>query len=83
MAAIPRAEYPRPQFVRQTWMNLNGIWEFEMDPGCSGEAPGLPAERFTEKTTQSGAWKQAEARNAFDQALRGFFVFGEYGIIFA
>ena len=37
----PRPEYPRPQFVRKDWMNLNGSWQFEMDPGCSGEARGL------------------------------------------
>jgi beta-galactosidase/beta-glucuronidase len=33
---IPRPEYPRPQMVRQEWINLNGIWEFEMDHGKSG-----------------------------------------------
>ena len=37
----PRPEYPRPQFVRKDWMNLNGSWQFETDPGCSGEARGL------------------------------------------
>jgi beta-galactosidase/beta-glucuronidase len=26
-----RSEYPRPQFVRQRWQNLNGEWEFEFD----------------------------------------------------
>jgi len=31
-----RAEYPRPQFVREEWMNLNGEWEFEFDYGKSG-----------------------------------------------
>ncbi len=34
--SIPRPEYPRPQFVRKGWLNLNGSWEFEMDPGRSG-----------------------------------------------
>ena len=34
---IPRPEYPRPQFVRKDWMNLNGEWEFEQDPGVSGK----------------------------------------------
>ena len=38
---IPRAEYPRPQMVRQEWINLNGRWEFEIDSGLSGEARGL------------------------------------------
>ena len=28
---IPRPEYPRPQFVRDKWINLNGMWEFFMD----------------------------------------------------
>lgn len=38
---IPRPEHPRPQFVRQDWLNLNGEWEFAEDPGKSGEARGL------------------------------------------
>lgn len=33
---MPRAEYPRPQFRREDWMCLNGIWEFEVDHGDSG-----------------------------------------------
>ncbi|NLU52191.1 MAG: glycoside hydrolase family 2 [Clostridiaceae bacterium] len=28
---IPRNEYPRPQFVRENWTNLNGEWEFSFD----------------------------------------------------
>ncbi|OCT11772.1 glycoside hydrolase family 2 [Paenibacillus pectinilyticus] len=31
MSNQPRAEYPRPQFVRDSWMNLNGEWQFEYD----------------------------------------------------
>lgn len=26
-----RQEYPRPQLVRQDWLNLNGEWDFEFD----------------------------------------------------
>ena len=33
---IPRPEYPRPQFVRDGWMNLNGQWDFLFDFGNSG-----------------------------------------------
>lgn len=29
--SIPRPEYPRPQFVRERWMNLNGQWQFSFD----------------------------------------------------
>ena len=28
---ITRNEYPRPQFVRENWINLNGEWEFSFD----------------------------------------------------
>ncbi|ALC89445.1 glycoside hydrolase family 2 [Bacillus sp. FJAT-18017] len=28
---VPRNEYPRPQFVRKEWMNLNGEWDFAFD----------------------------------------------------
>ena len=38
---LPRPEYPQPQFVRKNWMNLNGIWDFEMDQSKSGEQRGL------------------------------------------
>jgi len=39
--SIPRPEYPRPQFTRPEWLNLNGEWQFEMDPGDSGLERGL------------------------------------------
>ncbi len=37
---IPRPEYPRPQFVREDWINLNGTWTFEFDFGHSGRDAG-------------------------------------------
>ncbi len=39
--SIPRPEYPRPQFVRKQWMNLNGEWQFEIDHGDTGLERGL------------------------------------------
>ena len=38
---IPRPEHPRPQFVRDEWLNLNGEWEFEIDAGDTGAERGL------------------------------------------
>lgn len=38
---IPRPEHPRPDIMREKWLNLNGNWGFEMDPGASGEAREL------------------------------------------
>lgn len=34
--ALPRAEYPRPQFERQDWVNLNGEWSYTFDFVGSG-----------------------------------------------
>ena len=33
---IPRPEYPRPQFERTDWINLNGEWTYTFDFGASG-----------------------------------------------
>jgi len=38
---IPRPEYPRPQFVREPWLNLNGTWTYAFDPGKSGMQRGF------------------------------------------
>ena len=38
MTNIPRPEYPRPQFVRDEWLNLNGTWTCEFDFSRSGQA---------------------------------------------
>lgn len=35
--AVPRPEYPRPDFRRKTWLNLNGEWDFAYDPEGVGE----------------------------------------------
>lgn len=32
-----RQEYPRPQFRRNTWINLNGEWDFTIDQALTGE----------------------------------------------
>lgn len=34
---IPRPEYPRPQFERTEWINLNGTWTYEFDLSNSGK----------------------------------------------
>lgn len=31
MNIIPRNEYPRPNFMRDNWFSLNGIWDFSFD----------------------------------------------------
>ena len=34
--SVPRPEHPNPQFERENWLNLNGVWEFEIDNSKSG-----------------------------------------------
>jgi len=46
---IPRPEYPRPQFVRSQWLNLNGEWQFEIDHGDSGLERGLLTRELHER----------------------------------
>ena len=38
---IPRSEHPKPQFRRDSWVNLNGTWAFEIDQSRSGEYRNL------------------------------------------
>ena len=56
-------DYPRPQFIRKEWTNLNGEWEFRMDDQNEGEKErwfeGLKQSRkiqvpFTCETQMSG-----------------------------
>ena len=37
---LPRPEYPRPQFRRSDWVNLNGEWAFAFDVEDAGLARG-------------------------------------------
>lgn len=40
LTLVPRPEYPRPQFVRSLWLNLNGEWEFGFDDADEGITRG-------------------------------------------
>jgi len=39
-AQTPRPEYPRPQFERTGWVNLNGKWSYSFDFGQTGNQKG-------------------------------------------
>ena len=50
--STPRPEYPRPQFERSEWINLNGTWTFQFDFGNSGKDRQLQsAEKFSKNIT--------------------------------
>jgi hypothetical protein len=38
--ALP--EYPRPQLVRQSWQNLNGLWDFAIRPRTAPQPDAFP-----------------------------------------
>lgn len=52
-ARIPRPEHPRPQFYRDSWLNLNGPWNFAFDFQKAGlrENWQEQPERFDRKIT--------------------------------
>jgi beta-galactosidase/beta-glucuronidase len=66
---VNRPEYPRPQLVREQWLNLNGAWEFEFDDNRigDGEQWGLGARGFS---------KQIQVPFAYQSRLSGI---GETG----
>ena len=39
---LPRSEYPRPILTRPNWLNLNGIWDFEVDEENRGYQEDWP-----------------------------------------
>jgi beta-galactosidase/beta-glucuronidase len=43
MTELPRPEYPRPQFRREPWINLNGQWTYVFDFGQSGRERNFQA----------------------------------------
>ncbi|MDB6080529.1 MAG: glycoside hydrolase family 2 [Akkermansiaceae bacterium] len=55
-------EYPRPQLVREKWLNLNGIWAFK-DSASSGPPQEWPEKilvPFPIQSALSGVMKQVE-----------------------
>jgi beta-galactosidase/beta-glucuronidase len=48
--SVPRHEYPRPQFERSEWLNLNGSWNFEFDDLNKGvEEKWIEGHDFSQK----------------------------------
>lgn len=69
-----RKDYPRPQFVRDNWENLNGTWDFGFDDGNVGERErwyeSFPGDReirvpFTYETKKSGIGDETRHDNVW------------------
>lgn len=95
--SIPRPEHPRPDFERKAWQNLNGKWQFALDPTRCGLEKGwatgvdLPMEinvPFCPESRLSGLsltdfLGSVWYRRAFrvDGALRGRRLFIHFGAV--
>ncbi|MBD3385500.1 glycoside hydrolase family 2 [candidate division KSB1 bacterium] len=56
--SLPLAEHPRPDFMRQQWLNLNGQWRFAFDPNDTGttESWYVKSELFDKQITVPFPW---------------------------
>lgn len=58
----PLPEYPRPTLVRETWRNLNGLWEYAVTPKDQAQAPNAFAGKilvpFPIESALSGVMKR-------------------------
>ncbi len=67
-ARVPLREYPRPQLVRNKWLNLNGMWEYAVSDAKTDAWPGSQGDirvPFPIQSHLSGVQKQVYG----DQAL--------------
>ncbi|HEV2859749.1 MAG TPA: glycoside hydrolase family 2 TIM barrel-domain containing protein [Pyrinomonadaceae bacterium] len=65
-SAVPRAEHPRPDFMRADWQTLNGRWEFEFDDAGRGLA-----ERWYDPAARARFSKSIVVPFAFQTKLSG------------
>lgn len=67
--ALDAYHYPRPQFVRPKWLNLNGVWEFEFDDANRGLNLGWQDGRFLKERIIVPFPYQSELSGINDKAI--------------
>ena len=58
----PLPEYPRPNLIRESWLNLNGLWDYTITDISNTEIPNSFPEKilvpFPLESSLSGVMKQ-------------------------
>jgi beta-galactosidase/beta-glucuronidase len=65
-AASPLPEYPRPQLTRDSWINLNGLWDFAIRPKQENKPSAFDGKilvPFAVESALSGAGKTVGQEN--------------------
>src|SRR5262245_27402340 len=61
-------EYPRPQMVRENWINLNGLWDYKIADGTGQHPPAVSDGKilvpFPIESALSGVMKRIGPRDA-------------------
>jgi beta-galactosidase/beta-glucuronidase len=64
--SAPLPEYPRPQMVRDTWYNLNGLWSYAIVPSSAAQPESFQGEilvPFAVESALSGVGKRVGKEN--------------------
>ena len=65
-------DYPRPQFVRNDWASLNGIWNFSFDDSNKGEAEGWYKGFHREKEIDVPFTYETKKSNIHDEEMHHY-----------
>lgn len=65
-------EYPRPQLVRDAWLNLNGLWDYALEPVAFAPVQGLIEQESMTTGPAPNQWQgKILVPFAIDSALSG------------